>query len=181
VTLPTHRGDELLPDANMCFDRVTVLDATPEEIWPWLVQLGKQRAGWYLPDRLERMLPSTRRAARTLQPRWQTLAVGDRIPDYGGRDAWLEAVQIDAPNTLVYRSQRGRTEFTWALLLEAQTDQGTQLRLRFRGRLHSAGLLRQIIIRGGDFFDWATAQLMVVGLKQRIARQHSGTPKRTEP
>jgi hypothetical protein len=34
-------GDDLLPEANLVFDHATVLDAAPERIWPWLVQLGK--------------------------------------------------------------------------------------------------------------------------------------------
>ena len=71
-------GDELVPEADMVLDRRAVLDAAPEQVWPWLVQLGKQRAGWYLPSPLERLVPARRRAARQIDPRFQTLAVGDR-------------------------------------------------------------------------------------------------------
>ena len=52
-------GDDVVPDADVVMDRAFTLAATPEEVWPWLVQLGKQRAGWYFPRRVERILPRT--------------------------------------------------------------------------------------------------------------------------
>ncbi len=162
-------GDELVPDANMVFDRVSVIDAGPAEIWPWLIQLGKRRAGWYLPRGVERLLPPGRRASRRVDPRWQVLSVGDRIPDYGGRDEYLEVVRIEPGRALVYRSERKGAPFSWALLLEPQGTAATLLRLRFRGRLRSTGWQRRAIVVGGDFFDWATGALMLAGLRERLA------------
>src|SRR5579862_2507543 len=48
-------GDHLIPDADVVLDRRARLTATPEQVWPWLVQLGKGRAGWYMSRRLERL------------------------------------------------------------------------------------------------------------------------------
>ncbi|MGI8713540.1 MAG: hypothetical protein ACR2NR_10235 [Solirubrobacteraceae bacterium] len=164
-------GDELLPEANLTFDRSTTLEATAEEIWPWLLQLGKRRAGWYLPARLERLLPASRRASRAILPRWQTLAVGDRIPDYGGREEYLEVARIEPPRTLVYRSERRGAQFSWALLLSPTPSHGTELRLRFRGHIKSVGWRRRVIVPVGDFFDWSTGVLMVRGLNERVAHR----------
>jgi hypothetical protein len=166
---PTRPGDELIPAANMTYDRRSAIDAAPQEIWPWLVQLGKHRAGWYLPARIERLIPPSRRAARTVLPQYQTVTPGDRIPDYGGRDEYLEVAIIEPPNVLVYRSQRRGAQFTWALLLTEQTPSQTELRLRFRGQITSTGLKRRVIVTGGDFFDWSTAELMVHGLRERLS------------
>jgi hypothetical protein len=52
-------GDERLPAAPLIMDRQARLPAPPERVWPWLLQLGKGRAGWYLPADL-----SSHRAAR---------------------------------------------------------------------------------------------------------------------
>ena len=41
-------GDDLVPHATTVMDRALTLPAPPEAVWPWLVQLGKRRAGWYL-------------------------------------------------------------------------------------------------------------------------------------
>jgi hypothetical protein len=172
--LSSTPGDEIVPDANMVFDRVVVLEASPAEIWPWLIQLGKRRAGWYLPGSVERVLPRGRRATRRVDPRWQVLSVGDRIPDYGGRDEYLEVTRIEPERALIYRSERKGAPFSWALLLEARGPGTTALRLRFRGRLSSTGWRRRAIVSGGDFFDWATGALMLAGLRERLAAYRRG-------
>jgi len=161
-------GDELLPTANMIFDRRTTLDATPEQVWPWLLQLGKRRAGWYLPARPERLLPKRRRAVRVIDARFQDLTLGDRIPDYGGRDEWLEVARLEPPLILVYRAQRRGRPFTWALLLTAIEPGATELRLRFRGHVRSHGRQRQAIVIVGGFFDRLTGALMAEGLAERL-------------
>ena len=79
-TLP---GDELVNAPHMIADRATVIDAPAEHIWPWLMQLGKARAGWYFPAWLERVLPAKARGAREILPAFQTYAQGDLVPDYG--------------------------------------------------------------------------------------------------
>jgi hypothetical protein len=73
-------GDHLVPDADVVMDRAFTLPAPADAVWPWVVQLGKQRAGWYLTRRAERAVPASRRAARRIDPRWQGLTVGDVVP-----------------------------------------------------------------------------------------------------
>ena len=81
ATLP---GDDIVPDADVVMDRAFTLAGAPDEVWPWFVQLGKARAGWYLPHLVERWVPRERRAYRTIERGLQDLAVGDVIPDWGG-------------------------------------------------------------------------------------------------
>lgn len=90
-------GDDLVPDAVMVFNTKLTITATPEDVWPWLVQLGKNRAGWYFPRGVERFIPVQRRAIRQIEPRWQGLTAGDRVPDYGGSDEFLEVAWIEQP------------------------------------------------------------------------------------
>ena len=52
-------GDELV-DADVTMDRTFMLDASPSAVWPWLVQIGKDRAGLYLPGAAERFIPPLR-------------------------------------------------------------------------------------------------------------------------
>lgn len=162
-----HRGDALVPDANMVFDRSRVIAATPEAIWPWLVQLGKRRAGWYAPRAVERLLPRDRRALRHIDPAFQQLGPGDRIPDYGGRDAELEVALIDPPHALIYRDERRGARFSWAITLTPAGAAGTRVHLRFRGRIRSSGLLRHAIVAGGGLFDGLTGEAMLRGLEER--------------
>ena len=60
-------GDDLVA-ADVVMDRGFDLPAVPEVVWPWLVQLGKRRAGWYLPASVERWMPRSRRALRHVDP-----------------------------------------------------------------------------------------------------------------
>ena len=162
-------GDDLVPDANLVLDRRREFAAPPQEVWPWLVQLGKRRGGWYLPARVERLLvPPRRRAARTIDPRWQTLSVGERIPDYGGREATLEVAILDPPSALVYRTERHGTAFSWALIVRGAPSGRTLVHLRFRARVRSSGWRRRVLVTLGDLFDWITTELMLRGLAERV-------------
>jgi len=111
-------GDIIVVPADVVMDRAFTVDAPVEAVWPWLLQLGKRRAGWYLPRTIERFLPPGRRASRSVNPAWLGLRAGDVIPDYGGRDATFEVAQVRPPISLVYRSRRGHTSLTWSLTLE---------------------------------------------------------------
>ena len=169
-------GDDLVPDPNMVFDRRWLIDSSPERIWPWLVQLGKHRAGWYLPRRLEMLVPSARRATRTILAVHQTLVVGQRIPDYGGLQEWLEVARIDAPYALVYRTERRGTPFSWALVLTPLAPSSTELHVRFRARLKSSGARRRAIVLFADLADSATTAVMVSGLRERLEAGESQAP-----
>jgi hypothetical protein len=63
-------GDELVPDAEQHTHAITI-DVPPEAVWPWLVQMGQGRAGFYSHDRLERLVGAAIRNAEKIHPEWQ--------------------------------------------------------------------------------------------------------------
>ena len=158
-------GDELVA-ADVTMDRAFTLDATPVDIWPWLVQIGKDRAGWYFPRVVERLIPPKRRAARRLDPRFASLEVGQTIADWGGRDATLTIAEISPPHLLVFASQRGRTAFSWALVLTELDEHQTRVHSRV-----SVGPVKHRVLaeRGGGLFDAATISGLAHGLRERLA------------
>ncbi len=166
-------GDDLVPGARVVMDRATTLPAPPEVVWPWLVQLGKQRSGWYMPAWLETVIPRARRGIRTIDPRWQDLAVGDVIPDWGGADATFEVAVLDPPHALVHRSTRprrhgGTLQVSWALVLTPMP--GSQTRLHLRLRISELGQrLPAVITTVGGLMDEATVRPMFAGLRERLA------------
>lgn len=169
----TYPGDDVIPDAAMVYDRKYVIKASPEAIWPWLVQLGKGRGGWYLTRTWEWVFPKSWRASRIINPEWQNLKPGDRVEDYGfGKEEFFNVVSISPPSSLVYVSERLGTIFTWALLLHSQSQDTTEVHLRFRGRLQSTGWQRRLLIAGGDWMDWIFTVPMVRGLAERVERPH---------
>jgi hypothetical protein len=158
-------GDDLVVPADVVMDRAFTVEAAPAAVWPWLVQLGKRRAGWYFPRAVERFVPRTRRGLRVIDPRWQDLAVGDVIPDYGGRDETFTVASIRPPSSLVYRSVRGRTSVSWSITLTG-TAGGARVHLRLRlGPVRH----RRVAVLGGGLVDLLTVAGLAAGLRERLA------------
>jgi hypothetical protein len=162
-------GDAIVARADVVMDRAFTVDRPAEAVWPWLVQLGKGRAGWYLPGRVERFLPRSRRALRSVEEAWLGLRLGDVIPDYGGRDATFEVAEIRPPACLVYRSRRGKTNVSWSISLDAVPGNPagrTRVCLRLRlGPVRHTFLART----AGELLDVVTISAMAAGLRERLA------------
>jgi hypothetical protein len=162
-------GDDLLPRAEVVMDRAFTLQERPENVWPWLVQLGKRRAGWYLPARVERWIPPSRRAIRHVDARWQALAVRDVIPDYGGRHETFTVAQIETDHHIVYTSRRGRTDVTWAIVLTPYDEPPMPAATRVQLRLRLHPVKREwLATSAGEFFDAVTIAGMAAGLRERL-------------
>ena len=74
-------GDSLLADWTYSGTTAVTVNAAPEHIWPWLVQIGYQRGGLYSYDWLDRLFGYLDRpSATSILPEFQHLAVGDAIP-----------------------------------------------------------------------------------------------------
>ena len=162
-------GDDLVPDAALVMDRAFTLPGSPADVWPWFVQLGKRRAGWYLTSAVERAIPRSRRALRRLDPALAGLRVGEVIPDWGGRDAYFEVAALEAPAVLVHRSTRGPTRLSWAIVLrEAGTAEEPRTRVALRLRLGPVRHLRLARTAGG-LIDALTIAGLAAGLRERLA------------
>ena len=165
----SRAGDRILPRADVVMDRAFTVPGDPDTVWLWLVQLGKRRAGWYLPSSIERFLPRLRRAARIVDARWQDLDVGDVIPDYGGRHETFEVAEIQPPSALVYRSRRGSTDVTWSITLEpvpGADPPATRIFLRLR---LSPVRRRWLAVTAGELLDLLTIAGLAAGLRERLA------------
>jgi len=162
ATLP---GDDLVDPADVVMDRAFTLGGTPDEVWPWLVQLGKRRAGWYLPRWFERLMPTSRRAVRRLEPAHLGLTVGDEIPDWGGRDETFTVAEVEPGRHLVHASVRGRTRLTWCLHLSELAGRRTRMHLRLR---LAPVKHRWLAEYGGGLVDLLTISGLAAGLRERV-------------
>lgn len=93
-------GDELVMAPTIDETRAITIDAAPAAIWPWLVQMGYGKAGWYSYDRMDMHGGS----ANAIEPAWQNLAVGDPVPTHptGG----FKVAVIEPERTLVLYMDR---------------------------------------------------------------------------
>jgi hypothetical protein len=87
-----YPGAELVPGGRRGATMGVTIDAPPSRVWPWLVQMGGDRAGWYSWDRLDNGgVPSAER----IRPEWQTLSVGDRLASTPSGGAWFEVAALE--------------------------------------------------------------------------------------
>lgn len=70
-------GDDLVPDPSVTETRALEIGAPPDAVWPWLVQMGYKRGGWYSYDAVDMKGASLDR----IDPALQQIAVGDLIPN----------------------------------------------------------------------------------------------------
>lgn len=158
-------GDDVLAPADVVMDRAFTLEAPPDAVWPWIVQLGKRRAGWYFPALAERVVPPARRGLRRIDHRLQALSVGDVVPDWGGADATFTVVELAPARHLLYGSTRGSTHLTWCLQLTPVGGQLTRMHLRLR---LAPVRHRFVAEHGGGLIDQLTVMGLAAGLRERV-------------
>ena len=87
----TLAGDELVPSPTVVDTRGITIEAPPEAVWPWLVQMGFGRGGWYSYDQLDMKGHS----ASTILPEHQALEVGDVLPTHADGGFSVRLVEPD--------------------------------------------------------------------------------------
>jgi hypothetical protein len=94
-------GAGIVPDGRRVATMAVTIDAPPSRVWPWLLQMGCDRAGWYSWDRLDNGgVPSAER----LHPEWQDVAVGDRLASTPSGRAWFQVAALEPERFLGLRA-----------------------------------------------------------------------------
>ncbi|WP_433608448.1 hypothetical protein [Prescottella agglutinans] len=75
----TFPGDELVPDAAWAYTHAITVAAPPERLWPWIVQIGQGRGGFYSYVGLENLIGCRIENATEVLDRFQDLSVGDPV------------------------------------------------------------------------------------------------------
>ena len=119
-------GDALIPNPTEMSMQAVTVDAPPEDIWPWLVQIGYQRGGLYSYDWLDRLFGFLDRPSATrILPEFQQLAVGDKIP--WGRTGYRATVGVLEPLRALALSYQARGfMWVWQFGLYPLDDQRTR-------------------------------------------------------
>lgn len=142
-------GDEIVENPQIQTTHAVTIQAPPDYVWQWLVQMGAERAGWYSYDHLDNDgIPS----AETIVPDYQTLEVGDVVKALPNTEGGFEVAQIDEPTQLVYTTYTPMTfdrtdeesetseayywRTTWAFVLEPSMENATRLLVRARVNYH---------------------------------------------
>ena len=180
-------GDDLLPDAAEQITHGVTMAATPEAIWPWLVQMGCRRGGFYSIDALDN---GGRASAREIHPELQHLRVGDVLPATPEGDEGFEVLRIDKNRTLVlgglydpaldkqlpFASKRPDRfwQVTWTFALERLDDEHTRLHVRARAAFPASGRVHAAWIRFvHHFMEKAQLRHLAARVERRLPRSRA--------
>jgi hypothetical protein len=161
-------GDDEVKNPMMSATHAVTVNARPEAIWPWLVQLGQGRGGFYSYDWIENRMGLGISNADRIIPEFQNLKVGDEIPLGPGIGIPVKAIE---PNRflLLVGHDPNIADASWVFGLYSLDETHTRLVERFRSRwsLTPGGIFRLILIDPGAF---VMERKMLLGIKQRAER-----------
>ena len=175
-------GDDLVRHPQFRTDHAITIEAPPAAVWPWLVQMGWHRGGWYTARWVDWLLfHDNEPAAEQINPAWQDLAIGDHILDGAPETECYFVVEgLEPERHLVlhsrshlppnFRDRHGASiDWTWVFSLTALGGGRTRFHFRSRARLAprwlAAGYWLVLIPA-----DHVMARQMLRGVRRRATR-----------
>lgn len=163
-------GDDALADAAYVATRAIDIAVPPEAVWPWLVQMGSNRAGWYSDDLLDH---GGRPSDDILRTEWQRLAKDDVVAmtrrDPPPEGTYFTVDSFEAPRWLLWT----KSDSTWSWWLTPTPGGGTRLVTRVRARYDwkrpASALLGVFLMELGDY---PMMRRMLLGIRSRAVAPH---------
>jgi len=160
-------GDEPGLSAGDYFTRAITIDAPPAVVWPWLVQMGQDRAGFYSNTWLENLVGADIHNASSIHPEWQHRSLGDSVP-LARPDLFFGVGAMGHSSIVVLEPEQAIGYITPRFVLQPTADGGT--RLLARETLHSQGpIVTRLLI--WDAMHFVMVQRMLHGIQERATGQ----------
>jgi hypothetical protein len=186
-------GDELVKRPKLTYTRAITVEARRDAVWPWLVQYGQGRAGFYSYDAVENLIGCDIHSTDRILPECQRLAPGDIIRS-GGRDTfpcWI-VMAVEPPHALILQGagtpahvevpdvvedvpDRGYVASTWQWILEpVDDDRHTRLIVRQRCTYspNQAALWHVV-----EPLNFVMERKMLLGIKERAEAHNPGADR----
>ena len=176
----TWPGDDVVPGSSVVYTRAITINASPAVVWPWLVQIGQDRGGFYSYELLENILGSDTHNADRIVPEWQYLEVGNKVRMGPKEGIWANTSNIvggivpekslvlitpgDSP-TRVNAAIHGNG--TWSFILVQVDGKTTRLIIRGRRIESPEQVIRLIYGSVVDSGQFILERKMMIGIKER--------------
>lgn len=154
-------GDNIVDKPSFNATRAVTINAPAENIYPWIVQMGVNRAGWYSYDLLDNL---ARPSAEVILPKHQNIQVGDLIPmsPDGKQGIWVK--DFRTTEWMLWWDKIGDTSWVWVIYSEGKSYSRLVTRVRVKYRWFSPAILFNLII---EFFDILMMHKCMLGIKRR--------------
>jgi hypothetical protein len=162
-------GDDLVADPKIKTTRSITINATPGEVWPWIIQLGYERAGWYNYDFVNRIMGTANfvdghYSSNRIVPDLQNLKVGDQIKN--AKQAPYTVTALEPNRLLVLHANSDQKNRSLVYLLES--DANGQTRLILRHRYYFTGFLSDGIYNFTEPGVFLMERKHLLGIKTRV-------------
>jgi hypothetical protein len=168
-------GDRIVRRAQFNATRAITVDAPPEQVWPWIAQLGYGRGGFYTYDLVDN---AGEPSANRIIDEYQDLKVGDLVPMFHESHGLAIAYKVDSFEVnewmvWVHRpNEHEEPDSTWSWRLRELPTRGTRLVTRmkqaYRWKTPRLAFFNVILMEFGDF---AMERRMLKGIKVRAERR----------
>jgi len=155
-------GDGDLFDSSFTATRAITVHARPEHVWPWLVQIGFGRAGWYSYDWLDNL---GKPSADRIIPELQAIRVGDWVPMSGKVDerTAFKVAAFEPAKMLLWT----KPDSTWSWVLEPVDGERTRVVSRLRCHHEPGTLLGFAGILLMELGDFPMFRKLLLNLRRR--------------
>jgi hypothetical protein len=157
-------GDEIVSRPVFDATRAITINARPEEIWPWIVQIGFHRGGFYTYDLLDNPF---RRSAERIVPELQHIKAGDLIPMGPGKGTGIW-VRDFVPNDWMVWWQKKNEGTTWTWVLTPTFDGTTRLVTRVRAPVFWRQPVSVVWLVMFEMADFPMMRKLLLGIKRRV-------------
>jgi len=154
-------GDEIVSQPTFNATRAVTIHAPPENIYPWIVQMGVTRAGWYSYDLLDNL---ARPSAESILSEHQNIQVGDVIPMSPDGKQGMRVKDFSKNKWVLWWDNIGDSTWVWEIYNEGEAHSRLVTRVHVKYRWFSPAILFNFLI---EFFDIWMMRKCMLGIKRR--------------
>lgn len=174
-------GDELVPEPLYVTTRAITIDAPVAKVWPWIVQIGQNRGGFYTYDALENLMGLDIHSADHIVAEWQSPRVGEDYVSLDPAEEMKLVVALCEPeHAFVIQTGgpgegrvtpgsifRGEIDGSWAFVVEPIDERTTRLIIRWRARWQPGLAASAAQVVGLEPAHFIMERGMLRGIKRR--------------
>lgn len=172
-------GDDLTPSAKLQTTHAITINAPLTDVWPWLLQIGQGRGGFYSYDWIENLLGLKMRNANEIKPELQEMHAADQVPlSPDGKTALPIDILIPRRTIVMHTEGGDLTPFavmqpglyrslTWSFHVRKIDDNTTRLIERTRADWKESVWNRFIVRAYSEPGAFVMQRAMLLGIKER--------------